>query len=60
MGTYHDPVLVVVLVGSDLRPYREALEAEVKVGALGAFDAHAARDVLLAVVAVVQRLSHLA
>lgn len=39
----------------DLHAHGEALEAEVKVFALGALDARHVRDVLLAVVAVVQR-----
>ena len=42
-------------VRRDLRAHAEALQAQVEVRADGALDAHGVADVLLAVVAVVQR-----
>ena len=51
----HDSVCMVALVGVDLHAHGKALKAQVKVRAHVTFDADHVGDVLLAVVAVVQR-----
>lgn len=50
----HHTVGVCVLMSSKLSAHREALDTEVKVGALGALDAHDLRDIARTVVAVVE------
>lgn len=51
----HNPVGVAPLVGAHLHAGRKALQTEVEVRTLGALDAYAGTDVLIAVVAVVER-----
>ena len=50
----HDTIGMVMLMRGDVHPNREAVQAEVKVRADSALDAHHTGDVFLAIVAVVQ------
>ena len=50
----HDSIGMLVLVRVDFHPDRKAVQAEVKVLAHCALDAHHPSDILLTVVAVVQ------
>lgn len=51
---------MVVFVGSNFHPDREAVQAEVKVCTYCALDADRAADIFLAVVAVIERRPELA
>jgi hypothetical protein len=55
MCTNHDFVRMVAAMWGDFSANREALHAKVEVRALGAFDPYLPRDVLVAVIAVVER-----
>lgn len=50
----HHPVGMDLLVGMNLNPHAEALQAQIKVWADSAFDAHCVANVLLAVVTMIQ------
>lgn len=50
----HDTIGMILLVGGDLHPHREAVQTQVKVRTDCALDAHHTSDILLTVVAVKQ------